>query len=82
MPDELPKIDSCPFCGSPGKLAETKYNWRIECRRTFDCAAVGPVRDTRTEAILIWNRPSAKYFDRTDPRSQIVQVPPPEMLDR
>ncbi len=54
---ELPKILNCPWCGSPGELAETKHHHRVVCRRTFDCAAKGPVRDTPTEAVLIWNRP-------------------------
>lgn len=38
--EKLPEIAECPWCGSPAILAETRFHWKISCRRTFDCAAV------------------------------------------
>jgi Lar family restriction alleviation protein len=47
----------CPFCGSPARLRDDKWNaaYEVECNNP-DC---GPIRKTEAEAIEHWNRRAA-----------------------
>jgi Lar family restriction alleviation protein len=46
----------CPFCAEPSALrvaSDVDDEFSIECEA---CGAIGPIADTKTAAIELWNR--------------------------
>lgn len=53
----------CHWCAAPTEVVELSPQppmWHVECT-SFECCSVGPMRETKAEAISAWNT-------RSDPR--------------